>query len=161
MNVHATLIDIWRNAPHDGCGISGALSANDSRWRRKGYIQSERATQCLGRRRAEKERTQTISAAQGADAQCSCAGKGRVTGESQLRDRGNCSGRRAGDRYLICAGRFLSCAEHDQGQKAEKNGLEKCGPDKALHNVPPAKVPLGTILRRSGQAREHAGQVRS
>ena len=68
MNVHPTLIDIWRNAPHDGCGISGTLATSDSSRGRESNIQSERAGQCLGRRRAEKERTQTISAAQGTDA---------------------------------------------------------------------------------------------
>src|SRR5437660_3367358 len=126
MNVHSTLIDIWRNAPHDGCRISGTLSAIDSSRGGEGNIQSERAGQCLGRGRAEKERTQIVSAAQGADAQCSCAGKGRVTGESQLRDRGNCPGRRAGDGYLSGAGRLLTDAYDDQGQKAKENGLEKC-----------------------------------
>ena len=126
MNVHPTLIDVWRNATYDRCGISGALSATDSCRGREGYVQSERAVQCLGRRRAEKERTQTISAAQGTDVQGSCAGKGRVAGESQLRYRGNYPGRRAGDGNLICAGRLLTGADDDQGQKAEENGLEKC-----------------------------------
>src|SRR3989442_121179 len=148
MNVHPTLIDSWRNTSYNRCGIGGALSASDSRRGRESNIQSERAAQWQCRRRAEraeKERTQIISSAQGADAQCSCAGKGRVAEESQLRDRGNCPGRSAGDGYLIGAGGLLTDSDDDQGQKSDENGLEKCGSDKPFHSVPPANVPLGTI----------------
>ena len=161
MNVHPTLIEVWRNTSHNRRGIGRALAAGDSSRGREGNIQSERAAQCLCRGRAEKERTQIVSAAQGADAQCSCAGKGRVTGETQLRDSRNCPGRRAGDGYLIGAGSLLTDTDDDQGQKAKENGLEKCGSDKPFHSVPPCERAIGHNLRWSVQAREHAGQVRS
>src|SRR3989442_8746442 len=115
MNVYAVLNDIWRKTSHKRRGIGRALAAGDSSRGREGNIQSERAGQCLGRGRAEKERTQTVSAAQGANAQCSCAGKECVTGESQLRDRGNGPRRRARDGYLSGAGRLLTDTHDDQG----------------------------------------------